>query len=296
MKKYPLIFSVAAMLAVSPLFGQSVDDIIFQDDFSTSESNGNPSLAIWGTNVSSPTSTVGKSIKVTDQNSAEYFGQANNGYLRLSHIMDGNNGSLYIQANNKLTTPTTVLTMAFDFYVPSTTSWEAANNFADPRFRLGISGAFSSNNSRVTNELRFYPIVNGVNSVVNSENPDQSQNANFYTKDAAHSAVFVYNNSLDTITYNNSDLTLASSRYDLWINGVRVIAGGGSDSALLATGTALTTVGFGSFAGGSEMFFDNLVVYNGAWAVPEPSTYALITGALVFAVAWLQCRRRRAAC
>lgn len=292
MKKCSLVLAVFLPLVTSPLFGQTV---LFSDDFSTSESNGDPSNAIWGTYVRN--ATEDKTLKVTDANSERYFGQANNGYLHHRHKA-GATGSVFIEANGEFATPSTVITVAFDFYVPSLTSWNAANAFVDPRFRLGVSGAFANNASRLANEIRFNTSVNGINSVIDSEDPSQNQNVNFYTQDAAHSAFFVYNNSLETVTYANSGMTLASSRYDLWVNGVRVIAGGGVDSTGIfqTAGTPLTTIGFGSFAGGSEMFIDNLVVYDGAWVIPEPSTSALIAGAFALAAICVRVQYRRRRC
>lgn len=273
------VLSLALLAACSPVWGQA----IFQDDFSTSETNGDPSFAIWGTAVRNP--TADKTIKVTTDNSLQFFGEANNGYLRLSHKA-GSTGSLFIQANNQFSTPSQVVTVGFDFYVPSVTSWGDANSYADPRVRLGVSGAFASNNNRVPNEFRFQTSNGGFSG---------SSATNIYSQDTTHSISFVYNHSTAAIDYGPGDsLNIPSAHYDVWIDGVRVIEAGGGASTLLAIGTDLTTLGIGSFAGGSEMFVDNLTVFEGAQAaIPEPGTYAVGAGLLSLAAVAFHRRRRR---
>src|SRR5690625_2297523 len=211
MKKLALLSSFALAAAVSPLLGQTLPGPIFFDDFSTSTATGNPDDAIWGTNVRNE--TADKTMKVTSANGI--FGVGNN-YLHHRHVA-GEGGSLFIEANNQFTTPSEVITFTFDFYMPSQTSWGVANTFADPRFRLGVSGAFANNNNRLHTEIRFYG-DNGAASGMGI-----SGTGNLFSFDTVHSAFVVVNNSASTITYGeNNELSVLSGQYDVWLDGSQI--------------------------------------------------------------------------
>jgi|SRR5690625_144163 len=294
MKKLALLSSFALAAAVSPLLGQA---ILFQHDFSTSSdpdqmTHGNhtgtvnpgrvPDTSTWVYRANPPTTApMGpeKYIEITDANSP--FG-AGNQYLRVHY--ENMTGTLWTSATNQFSSQ--VVTVEFDFYRPTTTSWGATNSGDDSRFRLGINDPVGSNDNRVQNELRF----NGDGSISGSA-------AGAYSFDTVHTVHFVYNNSESQASYVDRDLTVDSGHFDVWLDGTRIVAGGGDGTSdWLAIGQNLTSVGIltGQVPGAVEMMFDNLVVYEGAHVIPEPSTYAFGAGILALGAAWMW-RRRRAA-
>ncbi len=285
MKKRHLVSAALALAMIAgPAFGQTV---LFEDDFSTSGPGGTPDPDIWRYDGRSPNidsddqdfnrNTVNKYIEVTSANSAQYFGQTDNPYLRMSK--ESADGSLWVSAIDRFSSGSTVVTVAFDFYRPSTTAWGMDNTQNDPRFRLGVSDPIASNNNRVPHELRF-------------ANGSISGAQDVYSFDTLHSALWVYNHSSAEVGYLEHDLTIPASSFDLWIDGSRVIAGGGGPGSWLAVDTPLTSIGFAAFNNlSTEMFIDNLAVYEGA--IPEPSTYALLAGALCLGLVGLRRRLRR---
>ena len=249
----------ASMALATSLLGQA---IIFEDDFSVSEANGNPNTAVWRM----VGETADKTIKVTEQ-----------GWLHYRKV--DADGGLYITAENRFSAGHTVITLEFDFLKPSLTSWDAPNGLG-PRIRFGQGNPFINAN-RVANDNRF------------DQNGQFAGVAGVFETDEWQSMRIVYNHSTSEVTYVGSSLTVPAQTYDVWVNGVRVIAGHTYNT--FATGLApdspLTSIAFGGFNNETgELFMDNMVVY--ANAIPEPSTYALIGGLAVLGAAIFWRRRR----
>ncbi|HLS28293.1 MAG TPA: hypothetical protein VK041_06555, partial [Opitutales bacterium] len=220
-----------------------------------------------------------KYIEVTDANSP--FGEGNQ-HLRLHY--QGAAGTLWTTASNQFSSGSQVVTVQFDFFRPSTTSWGAPNTGGDPRLRLGVSDPVGSNNNRVSNQL----FIHGNGSIAGVQNA--------YSFDTVHTVKWVYNYSTSQATYEDyPELTIDSNHFDVWLDGTRIVAGfNDGTSTPLAIGRELTSLGIMAGTAGVdvEMMFDNITVYAGA--IPEPSTYAFGAGILALGAAWMW-RRRRAA-
>jgi uncharacterized protein (TIGR03382 family) len=275
----------AGVLAVSTAFGQTV---LFQDDFSIAGPGGVADPAKWRYEARTPVlPTPGKTILVTAVNSATYFGESDNPYLHFRKEDPG--GSLWVTAQNQFSTPSEVVTVEFDFYMPSQTSW-GASNADDPRIRLGINDPVASNGNRVPHEIRFghggAGAISGVSDV--------------FSLDTPHSIRIVYNYSDQTVNYVGSSLSVPAFTYDVWMDGVRQIAGAGGPSTNNAfygvsdgvqSAGVLQSVGLAGFSA-SEFFVDNFVVY--ANAIPEPSGIA--AGLIGLGALMLGRRRRQTSC
>jgi hypothetical protein len=303
MRTSTVITSLALVAGSSSLWGQT---ILFQHDFSTSGAGGIADPAVWHYDGRpTPTNsalnirpadqdfnrdTLKKHIEVISADSETLFGEANNPYLRFAK--ESANGSLWITANNKFSTPSEVVTVAFDFRMPSTTSWGTANPSAgaDPRIRLGINDPVASNGNRVPHEIRFGQ--GGTGGISNE--------GGVFSLDTTHSILIVYNYSANTVGYVGGSGSVAAYSYDVWIDGRRVIAGAGGPSTNSAfygvtdgvqSPGVLSSIGIAGFNDqAAEFFMDNLVVYSNA--IPEPSTYALGAGILALGIAAYSRRRR----
>lgn len=277
MKTRNLIATLAAgVLAASPAYSQT---ILFQDDFTStglggSEDNWN----VYRTTTTSVSET--KFIEVTDVNSGTYLGQAGDNYLRF--YKENTSGSLWVTASNRFANGgSPVVTVEFDFHIPTREGVWQAN--PDPRIRLGVNDPIASNANRVPGEIRFGQGGDGA----------ISSTTDVYSPDTAQSIRIVYNHSSADVAYIGGTREIASSSYDVWIDGQWKFssASGLSTTNLLALDTPITSIGFGGFNGSDgEMFIDNMTVYSGA--IPEPSTYALFGGLAVLAVTLVRRRSR----
>lgn len=278
------LLTLALAAASTPLLGQTLPTPIFQDDFNTP---GTPDASKWNIYRASGTGApIGpqKYIEVTADNSP--FGSENSSYLRIHHETGA--GGLWI-ANTALPA-NQVLTVAFDFYMPSQTAWGETNDGLDPRVRLGSGGdPIASNTNRVNQELHFN---DGGTGLINQQT--RSDESPIFNTNTPYSIIYIYNHSADSITYTtytNSERSVESGHYDVWLNGSLAIDGQ-SDSGDVgrAIGTDMTSIAFGAIGRQTEFYIDNFAVYAGA--IPEPSTYALGAGLLALGAAAFWRRRR----
>src|SRR5690625_4553647 len=126
-----------ACLGGSTLLAQTPPPILFQDDFETAEPDGTPSIAIWGESTENPTvsrETEHQWIRVTDEDSETYFGEANNNYLHFYSDGDSSTGSNWISTQNNQFDGSSVISVHFDFHRSDSTSVD--NN--DPKLRFSV--------------------------------------------------------------------------------------------------------------------------------------------------------------
>ena len=228
--------------------------VLFSDDFSEPEADGAPNLEIWGaspTNENPPS----QSIRVTDTGAAEFFGESDP-YLHI--FADGESGSsMWLTANRKLSPPSSVVTVAFDFYHPG-----SSDN--GPRLRLG-DGESIWNNSRVRQDIQFGS-SGGMSGISGVFQPERS-----------HHLRIIYNNSHDDIENYHGAATLESDAYDVWIDGERVISNRrwNTGQNALPVGDDIASLTFGVFGDdANELLVRDLRVYAGAvpGADAEPVT------------------------
>lgn len=167
---------------------------------------------------------------------------------RVLHIADTSSG--LTRADLFARTPATVLTVSFDFY-------EVAGINGTP-LRVSLGGSSAS-------QTAFQVALNG-------------GSPGSYTLNAPHRLHFVGNTSAASVTYNNGLTSLGSLKCDVWIDGVRVVAGGGlySGSTFVA-GTPLAALRLTTDSGGlsQEVYLDNVRVEAGATYVAATSSPAV---------------------
>src|SRR5690606_10514353 len=116
MKTKTSLLSLLACLSATAAIGQTPPPILFQDDFNTAEPDGTPSIAIWGESAENPTVprvTEDQWVRVTDENSETYFGEANNGYLHLYSNGASTTGSNWISTQNNEFAGSSVISVHF---------------------------------------------------------------------------------------------------------------------------------------------------------------------------------------
>src|SRR5690625_2472816 len=242
-----------ACLGGSTLLAQTPPPILFQDDFETAESDGTPSIAIWGENALG-NNDDDQWVRVTNENSEEYFGEADNNSLHI-YSNDVNSAAHWITANNQFE-GSSVVSVHFDFQRGNVAG---TNN---PGLRLGVNNPIF-NNSSVHNTIRIDQ--NGF-----SGRPVIESNTTYH-------AQIVYNNSSSKVTYLGGKVALLPDSYDVWLDGVRVMTNVQYVQVTnpISLDTAITSFAIGDWSDAlSDFRLDNLVIYDGAYAVGEaPPTF-----------------------
>lgn len=228
--------------------------LIFADDFSDPEPDGTPNHAIWGVDaVDNRGPEDNQWVRVTDENSEEFFGEAGNNYMEI--FSDGADGSVFISAVNRFSRGDQVVSVHLDFY-------NSDSDSPGPTMRVGVNDPIASNNNRTHYQFRFEN-----NALSGIDGP-----AEVIENNRTHNLQMVYNNSEFPITYADGQMTVEPDSYDVWIDGERVLAAhqySFFDSANAPLGTALTSWGLGIFGSAqNELRIDNLKVYAGAYVEP----------------------------
>jgi hypothetical protein len=246
--KKTLLILIASIIVAARLGVASEPVILFSDTFED--------LSKW----SPPTNQLDgvRMIHTTDEGSEALFGEAGNPYLRIykeNPAPDSINTAL--TGANILSEPSPVITIAFDF-------WNSPVGAGVVVLRPGKAGV--ANTAR-THEIRF---GRGQLAAVN----------NIYQADRTYRIEIVLNNSTDTVYYNDH-YSVASDRFDVWLDGVRVLNDhvyGRPDptvSTNMQVGENYTSMQWAIFTTNwGELRVDNLVVYQGAVVHPlseEPS-------------------------
>ncbi len=185
-------------------------------------------------------------VEITNQNSESYFGEAENGYLRVYHNGTANE-DLTQAAMNVFGNPSPVITVSFDFFEP------AGVGNAPLTLDAGINRV--SNNERI-HQLTF-------------SNGTLNDIAAAYEEGVQNNIQVVMNNSAEPVAYYESNIskTVAPDTLDVWINGELILEDYQYNRGGLAVGTDLSSLLLGIPGdGGNEFLIDNLEVFDYATA------------------------------
>ncbi|MCH7225904.1 PEP-CTERM sorting domain-containing protein [Haloferula sp. A504] len=239
--------------------------VLFTEDFEDLTANANLS----GTNSGSFAVTSNLQSVVRDESTSTVFGTPNQ-YLELFDTV-GNNG-FQIQSAEYSQTANAVTTFQFDFYEPS--GGGGAN------LNVGFArGDINTSGSRARVFLND-GVVDGLSTTGTTS----------YSLDTVYTFYMILNDTDNPVAYGGG--TLAANTADIWLQQ----SGGGSPyfaGSRTATGQKDTTngysVGFRTFNGDlQDAIVDNVTLFEGAAAIPEPSSlgFAAIAGLFLL-------RRRR---
>ncbi|MDA3873070.1 MAG: hypothetical protein PF795_03830 [Kiritimatiellae bacterium] len=236
------------------------------DDFNSTTLGNNPNTPPWST-VNEGTGT---SVDVVEDSSNVFGEGASNRFVR---ILDEGSGSanFYDDDFSSLAT-SNVLSFTFDFFEPT-----RAGTGTSLAVRLGEGTASSTGN--VLADLRLN----------DGQATDQDGNAiGGYSLDSAYKITMIGNTSGSAVNYAGG--SIADNTFDVWFGNSLL----GNDIAFRNNGSNATidSLGFFSFSGDNngEFYIDNVEVFEGAVAIPEPSTAVL---AILAALAALLGHRRR---
>ncbi len=240
MRSYLRLFVSSVVFGSVPLLGDD-PKILFQDTFEDLTQWGAPSNQLEGVRV----------IESTDENSEAFFGEAGNPYLR---IFKGTNESVNnaMTGNGIISEPSPVITIAFDF-------WNSPD--IGPGVVVMRPGRGSASNANRTHEIRWgRGQLAGVNGL--------------YEAGQTYRMEVILNNSTETVAYNGF-YTVAPDRFDVWLDGVRVLNDHSYSrpdpevSTNMQVGDPYESVQFAVFtANMAEILIDNFVIYEGARATP----------------------------
>src|SRR5690625_3819336 len=183
-------------------------------------------------------------VEIANANSETYFGEPENGYLRIYHSGSANR-DLFQNAQDAFD-PSSILTISFDFYEP------AGVGNAPVTLRAGIG---SVTTAQSVHEVTF-------------NNGNLSGIADAYEENTTNNIQVVINNGTSAESYHESRIskTIASNSIDIWLNGELILADHELEGAL-ALGTALSSLQLGIWGNGSnELLIDNLEVFDYATA------------------------------
>ncbi len=227
---------------------QPFDPLIFADDFSDPEPDGRPNADIWAPDaIDNRGSEANQWIRVTDEDSELYFGEAGNNYLEF--FSDGGDGSVFISARNRFSRPSQVVSVHLDFF-------SSDSEDHGPTMRVGVGDPIASMANSARRQFRF-------------ENNAVSGGEEVIENNRTHNLQVVYNNSEFPMTYAGGQATVAPDSYDVWVDGVLVLSDhqyGDLSASNAPLGTALSSWGLGIFGTAqNELRIDNLKIYAGAY-------------------------------
>lgn len=230
-----IIKNMLMMMVLALVAGTSSGAVVFQSDFEAQTVGGTFS-APWGNNLG---------MAVLLDGGQMFGGTTDNQYARLTDT-SGDAGSFLRGAFSNQTGVLT--TVSFDMY-------ETVNATFNGNFVLRMGKGYTKAETNV--DLRFDD-----GDVVTLGGTKQTSTG-AYTLDAMHHVdVVINNNTGSSATYHGSE-TLANNRYDVWIDGVKVIDGA---EYRTATVTKISRINFLSFSSDIvEMNFDNVVIRDEAF-------------------------------
>ncbi len=231
--------------------------IVFQDDFTGGTVGEKPA---W-----TAVTETGSTARFRVANDNDPFGTGAVGQNNYLLINDPSNVNTSGGATMRgLSGASSIATISFDFVAPT-----IAGATGRVSLYIGQTAGNLGSNDRAF-ELFFE------NNTVRSSGVT---NSNAYTLDTKHSIRMVMNFSAAAINYTGAggaDESLASEKYDLYVDGVKQINDGSRFNGTLATGTALSAFSFQTFTNDiREIYIDNVVFQTGA-VVPEPAAMGLI--------------------
>lgn len=253
--KHLLLFSLACLTASA---AAQTPNVIFHDDFSNpsfldtgTEPGGIgviavPNETIWGENSLEMKDYENQIIRVTDADSENLFGEADNNYLEIrAHGNEGQESS-WILAADRFSSASEVITVSLRFNDPGTSGDNG------PRLRVGTGNTVQSANA-ARQDAQF-------------EGGDFSGYSNIYGTGEPNLLELVYNNSEETIRYLDGRVALPSDAYDVWINGDLAVKDARRGIGQLPVGTALSSLTFIVYGEDqNHLYIDDVTVYDGPY-------------------------------
>jgi hypothetical protein len=250
--------------------------VVFSSDFESDTVGNRPA---W---TSVTDSNTDSNIKFRVDNTGDPFGTGSAGVNKYLHITDTTNIASGNATVRGLADASNVATLSFDLVEPVRAG-------TGTRLYLHIGQTSGTLGTAAEQAYQIY-FSNGFFNAP----PGGAGTGTTTTTGAKHSVSVVMNYSASSIDYagvGGANQTLASGKFDLHIDGVKVLNNYSGIAGGLAIGTPLSAFNFQSFTSDAnqEVNIDNVVFQTGA-VVPEPvSTGAAMLGLGIGAVA----RRRR---
>jgi hypothetical protein len=247
--------------------------ILFSDDFESYSPNSNIGTDTWTLSTG-----VASYMTVRNQTTATPFGTPN----QYAQLADTGTASSPVAQFIRLMSPqlggtyNTVTTLQFDFYEPT--------GGGDQAMRFGFAGFDGTRlDLNAGGNRAFASLNNGSIGGVSGGNNTS------YSLDTAYTFFMILNDTAASVNYAGGSITAFTAHvwYEALGSGAPVFAG--SIAAANAQNTSGYGIGFRTFnADLQEAWIDNVVVFEGAAAIPEPTT-ALLGGLGMLALL----RRRR---
>src|SRR5690625_1653589 len=271
--KHLLLFSLACLTASA---AAQTPNVIFHDDFSNpsfldtgTEPGGIgviavPNETIWGENSLEMKDYENQIIRVTDADSENLFGEADNNYLEIrAHGNEGQESS-WILAADRFSSASEVITVSLRFNDPGTSGDNG------PRLRVGTGNTVQSANA-ARQDAQF-------------EGGDFSGYSNIYGTGEPNLLELVYNNSSETVYYLDGQIPLLSDTYDVWINGDIAIQGVRRGIGQIPVGTALSSLTFIVYGNDqNHLYIDDVTVYDGPYVANPRKLPEIPEAGLLFA-------------
>jgi len=269
-KKTKLVRSLKIASIIGGLSLPAQGAILFSDDFESYSANSNIGTTIW-------TETTGRASYMTVRNetTATPFGTPNQ-YAQLADTGGGNGDFIRLMSPQLGGTYNAVSTLQFDFYEP-TGGGNSVMRFGyagDDGNRLDLNSGGGRNVATLNNGT-----IAGVTGGVSTT----------YSMDTAYTIYMIFNDTASTVSYIGG--SIAAFTAHVWFEqlGSGALIFAGSSTAANSQDTDGYAIGFRTFnAELQEVWVDNVVVFEGAAAIPEPTT-ALLGGLGMLALL----RRRR---
>ncbi len=269
--RHRLVCVPVAIVAAWALAAASAQaTIIFSDDFDNDAVGGNPDNPPWNLLTDSGSEGGGEVEVLAD--SSNLFGEGASN--RMVRVLDNSSGvgATTVGAANAFATQT-LATFRFDFYEPSS---GGSDGFSFRPLSEDASAVYTSPNFIYSIDFDDGAIVDFVD---------------LYSLDELQHVDVVVNNTASSLSYLGGSQSLNAWSADVWLNGALVA----EDVLSNATGNSMRGLGFISARDPQdEFYFDNVVVRDEVYIVPEPATLSLLAvGALLGAIATSRRRRTR---